>query len=191
MNSSKKRFKHAESTTRSRTCKEFVCFPLLSWKFTILFLRTTKIRSVQELLKKGMFWISVLELGPLDHHEILMRVSWALVWYVLQDKIFIYTLWVMCLLDRCSRGRTMIVIIGPVFICPRPCLESLNGRFCLGFSSRRLVVVKYFVVHFECLVRLFWFTFEKYVYSAKVSCPVSPNMPIDRVFKSVYLQLNK
>ena len=37
-------------------------------------------------------------------------------------------------------------------------------------------VVRYFVAHFECLVRLFWWAFKKYVYSATVSCPIRPNM---------------
>lgn len=80
---------------------------------------------------------------------------------------------------RGLNSRSIIVIASRV--CPR--LESLTGSFVWVLVLDSLFV-KDFVVHLKCLVKLFGPAIKKYVYSAKVSCPVSPNMPTDRIFKS-------
>ena len=54
-------------------------------------------------------------------------------------------------------SRTIIVIASRVWA--PTLLRFLNGKFCLGFGSRVLVVFQLFVVRFEFLVKLFQLAF--------------------------------
>lgn len=152
----------------------------------------------REQPKWGMFWLRVWNcLVLLDYIEMLVRVLWALVCHVLQDHTLILNLEMMCPwplyiiigLNSC----TLIVIASRVWVCPWLSLESSTGsfEFRLGLSSRRLFVFQVLCCSFRMSRQIVWVNLLKVCYSANVSCPISPNIPTDGIFKSVYLRLKE
>ena len=122
-------------------------------------------------------------LGLLYYLAILVRVLLALVCKLCAARPHNYSylfcdvsLTVVIGID----SLTIFLIPSRVWVCPCPCLKF----FLIFFFSRRLVVFKYFVVHFVCLVTLFGLAFSKYVYSSEVSCTLSPNMPTERSLRA-------
>ena len=158
------------------------------------FLLATKIRSLWELLKSGMFPLSIWELfrPAIWPWNLCARSMSFGLFCAARPHIYFYILSDVSLTVEIGlNSRTVIVIAGHVWVCPWSCLWFPSGSFLEGLSSRILVVFEVLCCSFRMSSKVIWVSVLKICSLCQGHLSRnSKHTYTNRIFKSVYWGLN-